>query len=399
MIILATARDPLRAACLAPLVADGHAVAPVSSWSGLCRAVTDPLHPLLLVDPELPGLDAALLAGLAGTMPHRPVVRTLDVAVPPLQRTAATPATLARLARRSARVRPSDLMMRRTIRYLGLGEAPLVTLTNLAASQVPVLVSGERGTGKKRVARLIHAISGRLGPFHVVDADAPLELPAGPPGMVYFASASQRESLRGDVRAARAAGWAVAAGTRERTAPGGAAWVEVQLPPLRERPEDLRALGQMLLDDQAHRLGLPRRSFDRSLWNDVLAHRWPANARELEEFVVAAVAAVDRAVIRAKDLPPAVARRLAPPDDRVEGELGGFEAVAAARLAPVVQAYTPGGGTSLWEIAMGATTRVLLRLALARTEGNRKAAAELLGIARNTLAAHIEKYGLSAAPR
>ena len=73
-------------------------------------------------------------------------------------------------------------------------------------------------------------------------------------------------------------------------------------------------------------------------------------------------------------------------------DLEGFEEVVAARLAPVVQGWREGRGTGLHGMVVDATERALLRLVLAGTQGNRKAASKLLGVARNTLWRKLRAY-------
>lgn len=398
MIILASARDELRNSTIGPLLEAGLAAASVADWSALCRAATDPEVPLLLVDPELPSLDPALLAGLSRSLAHGPTVVVVGEARPPLARVAATPLALTRLARRVTQRARLSAAVRRDLRFAGLGPKPLGTLASLASRLDPVLLVGERGTGKERIAATIHALAGRRGPMRVLPPEQALEL-GGAPGSVYLVSPARRPSLRAEVKAARAAGWAVIAGSRRPEPPAGVEWVELHLPPLRERPEALRGLATTYLEAHAARLGLPRRSFDKALWAAIMAHRWPENGRELESFVVAALTAMDEPVLRAREMPASVAARLQPRSEAVDGDLEGFEDVAEARLAPVVARFAPGPGPTLWDLVQSSTGRALLRLALQRTGGNRKAAAELLGLARNTLQAHIERYGLSAAPR
>ena len=77
-------------------------------------------------------------------------------------------------------------------------------------------------------------------------------------------------------------------------------------------------------------------------------------------------------------------------------DIAGFEDAAEERLREVVGQYTPGPGTTLHGLVMDSAERALLRLALGRTGGNRKASAALLGIARNTLASRSRALGLES---
>ena len=61
----------------------------------------------------------------------------------------------------------------------------------------------------------------------------------------------------------------------------------------------------------------------------------------------------------------------------------------------MVQSFAPGPGPTLHDLVVGAAERALISLALARTGGNRKAAATLLGLSRNTLADRIHTLNIS----
>lgn len=103
---------------------------------------------------------------------------------------------------------------------------------------------------------------------------------------------------------------------------------------------------------------------------------------------------MDRDAIRVRDLPRALDDQLRSRAATEEEALVSFEALAEARLQPVVSAWVPGGEPSLHSVVVDGCERALLRLALARTHGSRKGAAQLLGLARNTLAAKVARLGL-----
>lgn len=390
-ILVATARDALRAEIAVPLAREGIAVRPVSDWAATCRALATPTTRLLLVDPALPGLDPALLAALAASLPHRPGVRALGADAPPLVRLPATPRAALRVARDAVGAGAVDPTDKRLLRLAGLGPAPLELLARLAASPLPVLLHGERGTGKVRVARILHQVGGG-GRF--VEGTA---VPEGPPGTLYVKEVHGLPGAADVVRRAQEAGWRVVAGSRLAEPVAGVGWTRLSLPPLRERPADLRALAEHYLEVHARRMGLPKRRFDRGMWALVLAWTWPGNARELEAFVVQVLGNVDQPTIRGATLPAELRALLVA---RVEpgGEVEGFEEMARARLAPVVSAYQPAAGApTLHELVVGSAERALIQLVLARTQGSRKAAAALLGLARNTLQARIERLAVDAA--
>jgi two-component system nitrogen regulation response regulator GlnG len=141
-------------------------------------------------------------------------------------------------------------------------------------------------------------------------------------------------------------------------------------------------------------LGAGRRRLDKGAWALLHAHRWPENARELERFLAELVVAVSSPRIGADDIPPHLRLRLLPAAPSAD-ELESFEEAARSRLAPAVAAWVPvKDAPSLHNHVIDAAERALVQLALARTEGNRKAAAQLLGLARNTLHERIVRLGL-----
>jgi DNA-binding NtrC family response regulator len=97
----------------------------------------------------------------------------------------------------------------------------------------------------------------------------------------------------------------------------------LELPPLRERREDLPALARALLERTAARLGLPSRPCDAGLLARLAAHAWPGNVRELEN-------ALERWLIGCAlaPAPPRDAERIA----RTLDATGGNVARAARRL-------------------------------------------------------------------
>lgn len=395
VLVIATARDELRKLVIVPLSRSGVPVRPVADWESLCRAVCGFDTRLVLVDSELPGLIPEVLAGLSGSMSHQPRIRVMGAALPPLIRIPATERAARREAERLPKRGAISAGEAAELRWMGLGPEPMDVLSRLAASPLPLCVHGEKGTGKERIARWVHMLSRPDRPFVVVPREARWERVSGK-GMLFLESAHRREpgDLRATAREASALGWRIALGTRATEAPSGVDWARVAIPPLRQHPGHIRPLCEAYLARHCQRMGMPTRSFDRSMWTLLGAFPWPGNLRELEMFVVHALAHTDAPVIRSRGLPETVARLLRPEDERTVSEMAGFETVAERQLRDVVGRYEPGPGTSLYDLVTGTNERVLLRLVLARTGGNRKAAAGLLGIARNTLANRSKALGL-----
>ncbi|MSQ00606.1 MAG: hypothetical protein EXR71_01775 [Myxococcales bacterium] len=393
MLIFATDRETCRERWLPSLATGRWALATVADWPSLLVRLVQPRVGMLVVDPELPGLRPALLIDLAASLPHRPLLRAVDQPLPGIPVIPSRPAALhALLVRRLARGARDELHGR--LIHSGLGAAAERLVSLAAAAEGPVIVLGARGTGKEQHARLIHDLAGGPGPFVILE---PGETVRSEPkaGTAYFESAHLVPDLAERVREAERAGWRVIAAARTSIEIPGA--LVLSLAPLRERPGSIVPLTHHFLDLHARRLGTPRRRFDRRLLSLLQAWSWPLNERELDRFVHDVLGEVDGPLVRAASLPPTLRARLDPAAPAPGTDLEGFEETVAARLAAVVSNWHADSGTALNALVVDATERALYRLVLARTQGNRKAAAGILGVARNTLHARLARLGVSVA--
>jgi two-component system response regulator HydG len=143
--------------------------------------------------------------------------------------------------------------------------------------------------------------------------------------------------------------------------------VELRIPPLRERPEDVPLLARRFLTE-ARRAGLSRATgFSAAAGERLRAHRWPGNVRQLRNVIEAAALRGEGEVIEAEDLP---LDGLLSAEDFVE-----HGAAQALSLAQVEAMY--------------------IREILRRTRGHKGRAAEILGINRKTLLEKRRRYGIS----
>ena len=163
--------------------------------------------------------------------------------------------------------------------------------------------------------------------------------------------------------------------------------VQIDLPPLRERREDIGLLASYFLDRVRRREARPALEFSPEVESLLERYDYPGNVRELENAIEHAVAVADGTKILPADLPAALrAPRLLPTNAaaaRAQPERDAFAAPAAAAV--------PEHDT--WSLA-DVEREHILRV-LARHDGNATSAAKQLGISRTTLWRKLREYGLS----
>ncbi|MDL5366816.1 sigma-54 dependent transcriptional regulator [Xanthomonas sp. NCPPB 2654] len=287
-----------------------------------------------------------------------------------------------------------------------------------AASDLPVLISGETGTGKELVARALHHASARTGSFVAVNCAAiPIELMeselfgyrkgafsgavADRPGLIREADGGtlfldeigdmplpmQAKLLRflqeGEVsplggRGAQKVDVRVVAATHRELAQLVADGrfrsdlryrlnvVPIELPPLRERGDDIVLLAQHFLEDGAS----AARTLSAAAQARLRAYPWPGNVRELRNAMQRCQVLVRTPTIEAHDL-----------DEVLAGD-GAGDAVAAD--APALTLPD----------AVAQLEKRMIQAALAQAQGNRAEAARRLGIHRQLLYRKLDDYGL-----
>ncbi len=387
--LLIATDDPALAADLRGRLAEaGHPTALCRSWPETLAHLGLPETRLVLVDAALPGASGPLLEAVAQAASAGPTVEVVGGDLPPLPRTE----DVVQAAERALAVRlaPEE---RALLPYWGLGRDPVARLREAARNPTPLHVEGERGTGKEWVARLVHRLAGSAGPFVVGVPGEEVSLRGATPGTLFLERIEEVAAPQVEERVAfaEATGWRVIGSSRRPPGEGGVPWASVRLAPLRERVGDIQPLARHYLDLWSDRLDVPRRRIHHGLWRLIERHAWPGNQRELETFVVQAATSARGAMISVGGLSPSVLARLEPSAPG-RFETRAYEQVVEDRLRSLVTHHTPGAdGPRLHREIVGATERVLFRLALERTDGNQKAAAALLGVARNTLRSRLDR--------
>jgi DNA-binding NtrC family response regulator len=137
--------------------------------------------------------------------------------------------------------------------------------------------------------------------------------------------------------------------------------VEIRLPPLRERREDITLLASAALERKAAQYGREVRGFEPAALAALLQYPWPGNVRELNSVVERSLLLASGPLIAIADL-----------------------RLSAARPVP----------PTLEEMSLEDAERALIRSALHRHGGNAQAAAEALGLSRSAMYRRLDKLGL-----
>jgi DNA-binding NtrC family response regulator len=326
---------------------------------------------------------------------------------------------LGRALRTARKLEAEDRVLRAVDRPIFIAESPamkqvLRIIGDVGPSDANILITGEPGTGKEVVAQTIHAVSQRSGRRLVTvnagglsegvfeselfghvrgaftdaksDRVGRFELADG--GTLFLdeianISATQQarllrvlqtgelervgssRTIKVDVRVLSATnaelGAEVAAGRFRADLLYRLNAIEIHLPPLRERREDIPALASFFLTNYAHKYRKQLSEFDSAAMRAMLEHDWPGNVRELQH-------AIERAVLMAQG-------------DKIQaGDFGLRGARTPQRLE---------------ELSLEQVEALLIRKAMSKYEGNVSKAANALGLSRSALYRRLDRYGIA----
>jgi DNA-binding NtrC family response regulator len=326
---------------------------------------------------------------------------------------------LGQALRRGQRLEAENRLLRAEGRPILIAESPamrpvLDLVARIGPSDANVLLTGENGTGKGVVAQALHAVSGRAakplitvntgglpegvfeselfghvkGAFTDAKADRVGRFELADGGTLFLdeianiAPAQQAKLLRVlesgeferlgssktrrvDVRLLSASNSdlskEVSTGRFREDLFFRLNTIEIRLPPLRDRREDIPLLAMHFLRQYAQRYRKNLAGFDSAALQVLLEHPWPGNVRELDHAVERAMLMAQGSSIRASDLALRVGRE------------------STARLEDM----------SLEEVEC-----FLIKKALTRFDGNVSHAAGALGLSRSALYRRIQRYGI-----
>jgi two-component system nitrogen regulation response regulator GlnG len=162
--------------------------------------------------------------------------------------------------------------------------------------------------------------------------------------------------------------------------------VEIHIPPLRDRRDDIPELAHHFLFRYARQAGRDVRGFEPEALDLLQRYDWPGNVRQLQNCVRAAVYQTSAAMIRVADLPeltaPHPAAATPPP-------------VPAFDLGATIEAMLGDGHEDVHGRVVALVERELITRALRHTRGHQAQASELLGISRATLRHKLRELGVA----
>jgi DNA-binding NtrC family response regulator len=332
--------------------------------------------------------------------------------------TVRTQVDLHRAIGRWHRLEEAGARLKRTDTPAFLGDSPAIravrqTIERVAASDAAVLITGEHGTGKDVVASWLHLLSARqrkpmvtvnagglaegiaeselfghvkgaftdartdrLGCFELADAgtlfldeiaNMPMRLQAKllrvlqtgemqrvGSSRVHYVNVRLLSATNGDLDAE------VAGGRFREDLLYRLNTVTVHVPPLRDRRDDIEPLARHFLGHYVRRYAKPITGFDDGARRALAAHRWPGNVRELAH-------SIERAVLMA--------------------------APAAASIRAQDLALQPAASGPTADLSLEETERLCIEKALARHNGDVRAAARQLGMSRSALYRRLQSHG------
>jgi DNA-binding NtrC family response regulator len=339
-----------------------------------------------------------------------------------------TQVELAEALRRGQRLEAENLALRDNAAQTAgqapqvIAESPamksiLKLVERIGPADANVLITGENGTGKEVIARALHGVSAqsakpllslnagvlaegvfeselfghvrgaftdartdRVGRFELADggtlfldeiANVPLNLQAKLLRVLEtgeFERVGSSKTCKVDVRVLSATNAdlnaEVAQGRFRQDLLFRLNTVEIHLPPLRDRREDIAPLAEHFLRRHTEHYRRSIAGFTGEALEALHQHSWPGNVRELDHVVERAVLMTAGNLVTAFDL----------------ALQSGRDATVSARLE---------------EMSLEEAERLLIKKAFARFEGNANRAAEALGLSRSALYRRLQKYGLS----
>lgn len=305
----------------------------------------------------------------------------------------------------------------------------------VASKDITVLITGESGTGKELVAKAIHFNSRRsLGPFVAINAASiPKDLleselfgfkkgaftgaSKGKIGKIAsanggtlfldeiseldlslqakllrflqekeFSPLGSNELAHADVRIIGATnknlGEAVSGGQFREDLYYRFNVVEIKLPPLRNRKEDIPMLVKTFLYEAAEKLETGDKELSKEARAVIQKYDWPGNVRELENVIKRSCVLSSGTTIEKKDL-------------LIEENSYSIKEFLEEKLKRYLHDMTKVTNCNLYDTVLSEVEKALIIIVLRETQGNQLKTAKVLGINRNTLRTKIKEYKIT----
>ncbi|MCX8027624.1 MAG: sigma-54 dependent transcriptional regulator [Thermodesulfovibrionales bacterium] len=324
----------------------------------------------------------------------------------------------------------------RPVHILGKSKAMLKVFKEIgkvATRDVIVLITGESGTGKELVARAIHNNSLRkFNPFVAINcASIPKDLleaelfgfekgaftgaldkrigkiQSASGGTLFldelseldinlqakllrfiqeneFSPIGSDKTIKGDVRIIGATNKDLKSCVKNGTFREDLYYrfnvIEITLPPLRERREDITLLARHFLEQAIKLFDLPPKDFSKHAIRALFEYDWPGNVRELENLVKRAAILSKSSLIEKKDI------------FYDEHKCISIKDFLENRLESYITKMSKINNANLYDTVINEVEKALLSIVINKTQGNQLQASKILGINRNTLNKKLKAY-------
>jgi DNA-binding NtrC family response regulator len=164
----------------------------------------------------------------------------------------------------------------------------------------------------------------------------------------------------------------------------------LSIPPLRDRTEDIPELSQVFLQRFCAKMNKPLLTIQSEAYDALLRYSWPGNVRQLQNVIERAVVLTQGSMITRRNLPHEVVHNV--PFEVGSAPVAQFANSELSESQPQIRALL----TDSQSFNLAEREKAALMAALDQCNGNKKKAAELLGIHRPTLYTKLKKFGLGS---
>lgn len=166
--------------------------------------------------------------------------------------------------------------------------------------------------------------------------------------------------------------------------------ITIQIPPLRKRTQDIVPLIEHFLNKYSQELGVGNRTLSEEAKELVLGYNWPGNVRELENIIKRVLVLTSDSIITKETLLEAAPHL----EGSAKSDDEALNLMISSELNHLLDTKQNSASGNIYEKIIRKIEKPLIESVLNITNGNKKKAAQILGINRNTLSKKIEELGL-----